>query len=158
MKLFGLGNMLVRFILSAIQITLLTLIGVLFYHANLNFDILAFVLMFLVGTLSFSAMGFMAAAFSKSMESFMGIVNLFSFLMMFLSGIFFDYSMLPSWIRPLADVMPLTYFANGIRDSMVYGISIIDTSFWLNIGILLGWTIVTFAIGSRFYNWRAEAR
>ncbi|MEX2415799.1 MAG: ABC transporter permease, partial [Paenibacillaceae bacterium] len=151
MNLFGLSNMLVRFILSAIQIILLTLIGLLFYNANLDFDILAFVLMFIVGTLAFAAMGYMVAAFSKSIESFMGIVNLISFLMMFLSGIFFDYTLLPSWLKPLADALPLTYFVNGIRDSMVYGISMIDSSFWLNIGVLLGWTLVTFAIGSRFY-------
>ncbi len=158
MNLFGLSSMLVRFILSAIQITLLTLIGLLFYNANLDIDILAFALIFIVGTLAFAAMGYMVAAFSKSIESFMGIVNLVSFLMMFLSGIFFDYALLPSWLKPVADVLPLTYFVNGIRDSMVYGISIMDTTFWLNIGILLGWTLVTFAIGSKFYNWRAEVR
>jgi ABC-2 type transport system permease protein len=158
MNLFGLSNMIVRFILSAIQIILLTLIGLLFYHANLDFDILAFALMFIVGTLAFAAMGYMVAAFSKSIESFMGIVNLISFLMMFLSGIFFDYALLPSWLKPVADALPLTYFVNGIRDSMVYGISIIDSTFWLNIGVLLGWTLVTFAIGSKFYNWRAEVR
>jgi ABC-2 type transport system permease protein len=88
----------------------------------------------------------------------MGIVNLVSFLMMFLSGIFFDYALLPSWLKPVADALPLTYFANGIRDSMVYGISIMNATFWVNIGVLLGWTLVTFAIGSKFYNWKAEVK
>ncbi|GGG09971.1 hypothetical protein GCM10010916_28540 [Paenibacillus abyssi] len=77
--------------------------------------------------------------------------------MMFLSGIFFDLSMLPSYIKPLSVVMPLTYFANGIRDSMVYDIGM-SGEFWMNIGILAVWGIVTFLIGSKFYNWKAETR
>lgn len=36
MKLFGLSNRLVRFILSAIQVVLLTLLGLLLYHAKLD--------------------------------------------------------------------------------------------------------------------------
>ncbi len=157
-KMFGLSNILVRFILSAIQVVLLALIGLLFYHARLDFNVPAFLVMFLVGTVSFAAVGFMIASLSKSMDSYFGISNLISFVMMFLSGIFFDYSMLPDYIKPLSDVLPLTYFANGIRDSMVYGLSMAHASFWINLGILAAWGLVTFWIGSRFYNWRAETK
>lgn len=155
MKLFGLSNILVRFILSGIQVILLTLIGLLFYDARVDFDIVAFVIMFIVGTVAFAAIGFMIASLSKSMDSYFGIANLTSFIMMFLSGIFFDYSMLPDYIKPLSNALPLTYFANGIRDGMVYGLSILEPSFWMNIGILSAWAAVTFLIGSRFYSWKA---
>ncbi len=158
MKLFGLGEMLVRFILSAVQVVLLSGIGLLFYSAQFDFHIGAFLIMFFIGTLVFTAIGYMVAAFAKSMESFMGIVNLVSFLMMFLSGIFFDMNVLPSWLIPVANFMPLTYFVNGIRDSMVYGIGMANSSFWLNTGVLLAWTIVTFAIGAKFYKWKPESR
>ncbi len=158
MQLFGLGEMLVRFILSAVQVTLLSGIGLLFFNAQFDFHIGSFLIMFFIGTLTFTAMGYMVAAFSKTMESFMGIVNLASFLMMFLSGIFFDMNILPSWLLPVANFMPLTYFVNGIRDSMVYGIGMIDSDFWMNTSILLAWTIVTFTIGARFYKWKPESR
>ncbi|XEC96899.1 ABC transporter permease [Paenibacillus tarimensis] len=155
MKLFGISSMFVRFILSAIQIVLLSLIGVLAFKANLNIDIFTFLIIFLVGTLSFTGFGFMIAAFSKSMESYMGIANLLSFIMMFLSGIFFDLSFLPGYLQPVAAYMPLTYFADGIRDSFVYGLGITNPSFWISTGILAAWGIVTFLISSRFYKWKA---
>lgn len=158
MRLFGLGNMSVRFVLSAVQVVLLTLMGVLFYKANLDIDLLAFLIIFVVGTLAFSAIGFLIASLSKSMESYFGIVNLLSFVMMFLSGVFFDYAMLPSWLKPVADVLPLTFFVEGVRDTMVYGLGVLRGELWLNAGVLLLWTVGSFLIGSRFYSWKAEKR
>ncbi|MBW7473616.1 ABC transporter permease [Paenibacillus oenotherae] len=157
MGLFGLGGIVVRFILSGIQIVLLSLIGVLAFGAHLNINIGAFLIIFLVGTLSFAGIGFMIAAFSKSMESYFGMANLFSFIMMFISGIFFDVNALPEYIKPLAHFLPLTYFADGIRDGMVYGLGIMNDAFWLNVGMLLLWGVTTVLIGAKFYKWK-EAR
>ncbi|MBS4197534.1 ABC transporter permease [Lederbergia citri] len=155
MKTFGLSISLVRLILSVVQILLLTLIGVLFFKATLNINILSFLIIFIVGTISFSALGFMITAFTKSMDGYMGLANICSFLMMFLSGIFFELSILPSYVKPLSVISPLTYFANGIRDSMVYGLGILNTHFWLNIGVLALWAVVTFAVGAKFFKWEA---
>lgn len=158
MRLFGLGNIMVRFILSGIQVVLLTLIGVLIYKANLDINVGAFLIAFVTGTLAFSAIGFLVAGLSKTVESYFGLVNLLSFVMMFLSGVFFDYSMLPSWLKPVADVLPLTFFVEGIRDTMVYGVDILDSGFWWNVAILLLWTVGAFLIGSKLYRWKAETR
>ncbi|WP_057773721.1 ABC transporter permease [Cytobacillus dafuensis] len=155
MGTFGLSQTLVRLILSIIQIIILTFIGVFFFKASLHLNILSFLIVFIVGTITFSAFGFMISAFTKSMDGYMGLANIFSLLMMFLSGIFFELSMLPSYIKPIAVISPLTYFANGIRDSMVYGIGIMNSSFWVNIGVLVLWGIATFAVGAKFFKWRA---
>ena len=156
MKTFGLSISLVRLILSIVQVVLLTLIGIFFFKASLNINILSFSIIFIIGTITFTAVGFMISAFTKSMDGYMGLANVLSFLMMFLSGIFFELSMLPSYVKPLAIISPLTYFVNGIRDSMVYGLGIMNTDFWMNIGILALWGIATFAIGAKFFKWRAE--
>ncbi|GGG09976.1 hypothetical protein GCM10010916_28550 [Paenibacillus abyssi] len=62
MRLFGISNMAVRFILSAIQIVLLGLIGVVAFKANLDINLLSLLFIFIVGTLSFAGFGFMIAA------------------------------------------------------------------------------------------------
>jgi ABC-2 type transport system permease protein len=154
MKLFGLSNMLVRFVLSAIQAVLLTLIGILFYHASIDVNVIAFLLVFIIGTISFAAIGFMISSLSKTQDSYFGFANLFSFVMMFLSGIFFDSSSLPAYIKPISNVLPLTYFANGIRDGMVYGLGVMHSALWIDLGVLAAWGIVAFMIGSRFYKWK----
>lgn len=155
MKLLGVSNMLVRFILGVVQVVLLTLIGVLFFKASLDVNLLSFLIIFLIGTVSFSAFGFMIASLSKAMDSYMGMANIFSFIMMFLSGIFFELSIMPDYIRPISAILPLTYFVNGIRDSMVYGLDVMNPQLWLNVGVLAAWGLVTFAIGSKFYKWKA---
>jgi len=157
MRLFGIGSIVVRFILSAIQIVLLTLIGIFGFGASIQLDLPSFILMFLIGTLAFAGIGYLIAALSKSIESYMGIANILSFVMMFLSGVFFDTASLPSYLKPVADFLPLTYFANGIRDGMVYGYGLLRSDFWLNAGVMAAWGIVTFLIASRAFKRRAIA-
>jgi ABC-2 type transport system permease protein len=81
----------------------------------------------------------------------MGVANIVSFLMMFLSGVFFPIETMPDWLQPVSAVLPLTYFTEGLRDSMVYDTSIISGTLWIGIGILVAWGVVSYFIGSWFY-------
>lgn len=154
MALFGAGDVLVRFLVSAVQFVLLAGIGTLLFGATYRMAPAALLLLFVAGTLSFTALGYMIASFSRTMESFMAVANIASFLMMFLSGIFIELSMLPGWLRPVADVLPLTYFVNGVRDAMLYGNGLTNPLLWLNLGVLAAWMAAAFAIGAKSYRWR----
>jgi len=151
MGLFGVAGMLVRFVLGIVQIVILTLIGVLGFSANLNIGIGTLLVGFFVGALAFNAIGYMISSFSKSIEAYMGIANIASFLMMFLSGIFFPTSGFPEWLVPVSQVLPLTYFVESIRDGMVYGSGIATGEFWTGIGILGAWGVVAFLAGVLIY-------
>lgn len=154
MRLFGAANLGSKFILSIVQVILLTLIGVLAFRANVHFAVLPFLLIFTVGTLAFSGLGYLIAAVSKTLESYMGIANLLSFAMMFLSGIFLDINLLPPYLKPVAQVLPLTYFADGIRDGMIYG-SGMNAEAWLNLGILAAWGLAAYGAATLLYRRRS---
>jgi len=159
MGLFGVGGMLVRFILGVVQIVILTLIGVFGFGANLHVDFPTLLVGFLIGALAFNALGYLFSSFSKSIEAYMGMANIASFLMMFLSGIFFPTSGFPEWLVPVSHVLPLTYFVNSIRDGMVYGSGILTGEFWTGIGILGAWGVVAFLAGALIYKkTKVEAR
>jgi ABC-2 type transport system permease protein len=159
MGLFGLGGMMVRFVLGIVQIVFLAVIGVLGFGANLHVDIPTLLIAFVVGALSFNAIGYLFSSFSKSIEAYMGMANIASFLMMFLSGIFFPTSGMPEWLQPVTQVIPLTYFVNGMRDGMVYGSGILTGEFWTGVGILVLWGAFAFGIGSMIYRkGKVEAR
>ena len=81
----------------------------------------------------------------------MGVANITSFIMMFLSGIFFPIETMPDWIQPISNILPLTYFAEGLRDSMVYETSIFTSSIWFGFGNMIIWGAVAFILGSLFY-------
>ncbi|MDQ0194147.1 ABC transporter permease [Paenibacillus wynnii] len=159
MGLYGVGGMMVRFILSFVQIVLLSLIGVFGFGANLHMDLPTLIVAFFVGVLAFNALGYLFSSFSKSIESYMGLANITSFLMMFLSGIFFATSGLPDWLKPVTQVIPLTYFVEGMRDGMVYGSGFLTSTFWSGMGILALWGAGAFALGAFIYRkGKVEAR
>ncbi|MFD1636858.1 ABC transporter permease [Evansella tamaricis] len=151
MNIFGLSDMIMRLLFSVIQIILLTIIGVFLFGANVYINFPSLLVVFLLGALSFNALGYFFSSFSKTSEAYMGVANIASFLMMFLSGIFFPIETMPEWIQPLSNILPLTYFVEGLRESMVYSTSIFSTGIWIAIGIMLLWGAVAFIIGSWLY-------
>jgi ABC-2 type transport system permease protein len=151
MGIFGLSDMVMRLLFSIIQIILLSLIGVFVFGANLYINILSLIVIFLIGALSFNALGYFISAFSKTTEAYMGVANIISFLMMFLSGVFFPIESMPEWLQPVSNVLPLTYFAEGLRDSMVYDTSILSSSLWFGVGNMAIWGGIAFILGSWLY-------
>jgi hypothetical protein len=41
---------------------------------------------------------------------------------------------------------------------MVYGIGIMNSAFWINIGVLAAWGLGSFLIGSKLFSWKADDR
>jgi ABC-2 type transport system permease protein len=71
--------------------------------------------------------------------------------MMFLSGTFFQLEAMPTFIRAIAAFMPLTYFNNGLRDTMVFDNT---ASAFANLGVLLVLGAVFFVLSSRLMSWK----
>jgi ABC-2 type transport system permease protein len=151
MNLFGLSDMVMRLLFSVVQIILLSLIGVFVFGAKLYINFPSLLIVFLLGALSFNALGYFFSSFSKTTEAYMGVANITSFLMMFLSGVFFPIETMPEWIQPISNILPLTYFVDGLRESMVYSTNIFSVTLWFGIAIMVSWGIFTFMIGSWLY-------
>jgi ABC-2 type transport system permease protein len=62
-----------------------------------------------------TAFGLMAAARIRSMQSFMAVVQMFLLPMFFLSGALYPLSNLPTWLRALTRIDPLTYAVDPMR-------------------------------------------
>lgn len=151
MGLMGLSSMLVRFLLGVFQIVCLAVIGVLGFGANLHIDVPTLLVAFFIGSLAFNALGYLFSSFSKTMEAYMGVANIASFLMMFISGIFFPISSMPEWLQPVAQVLPLTYFVEGLRDGMVYGSGLATSDYWIDIGVMAVWGAAAYLLGAILY-------
>lgn len=157
MGIFGLSDMFMRLLFSIVQITLLSLIGVFIFGASLYINPFTLIIVFLFGALSFNALGYFFSSFSKTTEAYMGVANISDFLMMFLSGVFFPIETMPEWIQPISAILPLTYFADGLRESMVYETGIATASLWIGIAVMVIWGAVTFLLGSVLYKRKAIA-
>ena len=151
MGIFGLSDMVMRLLFSIVQILLLSLIGVFIFGANLYINFFSLTIVFLIGALSFNALGYLISSFSQTQNAYMGVANIVSFVMMFLSGVFFPIETMPDWLQPISNILPLTYFAEGLRDSMVYQTGLFSGSLWFGIGVLVLWGAITFLLGSWLY-------
>lgn len=54
--------------------------------------------------------------------------------------------------QPLSNILPLTYFAEGLRESLIYETSIFSGTLWSGIGIMALWGSIAFIIGTLLYN------
>lgn len=150
MGIFGLSDMVMRLLFSVIQILLLSLIGVFIFGANLFINFPSLIIVFLIGALSFNALGYFFSSFSTSQNAYMGVANIVSFLMMFLSGVFFPIETMPDWLQPISNLLP-HLFCRGLRDSMVYETGLFSSTLWFGIGVLVIWGAISFIIGSWLY-------
>jgi ABC-2 type transport system permease protein len=83
--------------------------------------LVALVFMVLIST-SFIGLGLLFASRMKDMQGYSIIMNFVVFPLFFLSGALYPLDNLPSWLRALSRVDPLTYGVDGLRGSLL-GIS-----------------------------------
>jgi ABC-type multidrug transport system permease subunit len=108
-------------------------------------------LIFLLGSLSLTALGLVLASRGTSEEFTTGILNFISWPMMFLSGVWFSLEGAPPWINSFARIFPLTHLLSAARKIMHDGAGLLDVG--PEIVILLAMTLVFLAAGAAMFSW-----
>ena len=103
-------------------------------------------------SLAFSALGLLVASRAKTMEAASGLMNLVMLPMWILSGVFFSATRFPGVIQPVVRALPLTAAIEALRGNMLQGTNLGQQM--AQIGILLAWLVVAFAISLRIFRWR----
>jgi len=180
--LFGVGYVIVRYRkngvlkrfqatpLSAIEflsaqvvsrlLIVMTVTSILFIgsHLLLDFYVLgSFFSLFviaLLGAISMISLSLMIAAKSHSEELTGGLLNFFSWPMMFLSGVWFSLEGAHPIVQQMADFLPLTHMLQAARAVMTDGASLLDVQHHLY--ILAGMSGVFLLIGSWLFDWGVE--
>lgn len=97
---------------------LLIAVGVGFKITGLSGLLFAVVCMVLIAT-SFVCLGLIFASLIHDMQGFHIIVSIFTFPLFILSSALFPLERLPSWLKYLTYVNPLTYGVDGLRCSLI---------------------------------------
>lgn len=71
--------------------------------------------MLLLSAFALGGVGVLVASRMRSIEAFGGVMQLIIWPMIFLSGIFFPVSNLPSWMNILVKINPVSYIVDSIR-------------------------------------------
>ena len=76
-----------------------------------------------------------------------------TFPMMFLAGTFFPLEQMPDFMQSIAQVLPLYYVNEGMRNSMIYGDA--DKTLYFS-AFVLAFTAVFFIIGVLLTKWKED--
>jgi ABC-2 type transport system permease protein len=149
-----LGEGIARVIFQLTTVVVLIAFGYFVYHFTLAHGLLTFfdmmVLSFL-GLIVFMGFGFVISGIARNQNVIPIYANLFMFPQYFLSGTFFPKTALPLGVQSVINYLPLTAFNDAIRNVAFEGSSLI--SCWKEIGILLIWGIIVYAIAIRVFKW-----
>jgi ABC-2 type transport system permease protein len=110
--------------------------------------LLAIVIMILTCA-TFTGFGLIIATKLGNLEGFMAIMNLIVFPIFFLSGALFPVQSMPSWLRYIMYIDPLTYGVDGLRGTLI-GVS--SFPLWLDFAVLLILCIALATLGSYFFS------
>jgi ABC-2 type transport system permease protein len=148
---FLLGIMISRLVFMIPEVVVILIFARLFFGVVVAGSFGAVLVLILVGAFTFAGLGLLVACRAKTLEAASGLMNLTMLPMWLLSGIFFSPDRFPQAVQPLIRLVPLTPLIEGLRAVMLEGASLASQS--LNIGILLAWGAVTFALGIKLFRW-----
>ncbi len=108
-------------------------------------------LVLVVGTISLISLGLVVAARISNEEFANGLLNLISWPMLFLSGVWFSLEGLNPYIQKLSLLFPLTHVTEAARAVMIDGAGLVDIGGHLLALVLM--TVLFLTIGSYTFRW-----
>lgn len=136
---------------------ILTVVTVVYFGTHLFVDFvmhgnyLHLLAVFTLGAFSMICLGLVVAARLRSEELADGLLNLVSWPMMFLSGVWFSLDGLHPWVQKLAQLFPLTHITSAARAIMLDGASLGDVAGHLVILALM--SLLFLLLGAILFRW-----
>jgi len=129
--------------------------GRIFYQADVptGLTLLRFLVMVVVGSTSFCALGVAVTSLIPNADSAPAIVNATILPLLFLSGIFIPLgSDAPAWVTFVARVFPVHHFAAGLQAGFI------GTPFsWTDVVVVASWGVGGLIAALRHFSWEPRS-
>lgn len=147
-----LSKMAFTMFLSIFSTVVACLVGVLVWGVVISVNLWMIVIIFATSFL-FSGIGMIIGRFVKEEETADTAAGAITFPMMFLAGTFFPLQQMPAFLQAFAQVLPLYYVNEGLRNAMIN----LDFSkaAWFG-GIVIIFALVFFIAGVLLTKWKEE--
>lgn len=124
-------------------------------HAILEFplygSVAALLVVLVLGGICLTALGLIVAARTASEELAGGLLNMMSWPMMFLSGVWFSTEGLHPWLQSGARVLPLTHVIDAARAVMIDGAGLAAIA--PHLAVLAAMSVAFLAVGAALFRW-----
>jgi ABC-2 type transport system permease protein len=145
------ARMLHALIVGLLLVVITAAFGRLLYSASVpsGVTLLRFLVMLLVGSASFCALGFAITPVIPNADASPAIVNATILPLLFLSGVFIPLgSNSPAWILWIARIFPVWHFARGMQAGFL------GTAFnWTDVLVVAAWGLGGLLLSVRFFSW-----
>lgn len=146
-----LAQMLGRIVFLAPEVAIPLAFGAIVLGMPVNGSLAAIAAVSLVGGLSFTGLGLLAASRPQTLEAISGILNLTMLPMWVLSGVFFSTANFPVALQPFIQALPLTALNDALRAIILEGATIGAVGGELL--LLVVWGGVAFVLALRMFRW-----
>ena len=144
------GKIISRLVIQTTTAMILLGSAILLFNITISGSLLLTILLLILIALCFVGFGIMVSARVGTQEDYVQMVMPFSMPMMFISGVFYPLETMPWIFQKIAYIAPLTYANDAMRGVMLKGATIGDI--WIDIAVLLGFTLLFFAMGVTRFN------
>jgi ABC-2 type transport system permease protein len=146
------SKMLFMLFLSFISTFVIMIVGILVWGLNIQINIFFFIIV-ICTSFMFSGLGMIIGRFVKDQETADMAGGAITFPMMFLAGTFFPLDQMPSFLQAVAQVLPLYYVNEGLRNAMIY--ADLDKTLYFT-GFVIVFAAAFFLIGVFLTKWKED--
>ena len=159
------GKVAVVAVVAAVQNVLLVVIGVLFYDLDLPAGAdrwVTYAWVSLLGLTACTLLGIAATAIVRNGRTAPAIISPIAIVLQFISGVFFVFSDLPSWMQEIASLFPLKWMTQGMRSVFLpESYQTIEPAGSWEHGrialVLAAWCVLGLLVAVRTFRWRNKA-
>jgi ABC-2 type transport system permease protein len=159
------GKVAVVAVVALVQNVLLLAIGVLFYDLDLPDTAslwLTYAWVVVLGLTACTLLGIAVTAIVKNGRTAPAIISPIAIVLQFISGVFFVFAELPSWMQEVAAIFPLKWMTQGMRSVFLPDAyqAVEPAGSWEHgrIALVLSlWCVVGLAVAVRTFRWRNKA-
>jgi ABC-2 type transport system permease protein len=160
---YFLGKVVIVAFVALVQNILLLAIGVVFYDLSLPSGG-RWVTYLWVGALGIAActlLGIAATGFVKNGKSAPAVISPIAIVLQFISGVFFVFASLPTWMQSVAAIFPLKWMTQGMRSVFLPdGYARQEPAGNWEHGrialVLAVWCVVGLVVATRSFRWRSR--
>jgi len=147
-----LAMILARLVFIVLEVPPIVLFSWLAFGVEIRGSLLAFTGVTLLGAMTFSGLGLLAASRARTIEGVSGILNVVMLPMFVLSGVFFSASRYPAAVQPFINALPLTAVNNALR--AVYNDALPVSAYWPALAVIVAWMVVSFVAALKLFRWQ----
>lgn len=141
-----------RMMILGVEVGVPIVFGVLAFDVPVRGRFVDLILICVLSSLAFSAIGLLIAARPRTIEAVSGLVNLVQVPMWILSGVFFSAQRFPGAVQPLIQALPLTAVNDALRSHMLQGASLVELA--PQLVTLSTWVVVCFVLALKLFRWQ----